>query len=309
MKNKSTEILKIFAAGFITGVIIGCATAGFLIFRDRLSFLKFETLKFLSIAEGWNVVPKKMIIENFDSPVSAAAQKPFGKKGQLTFELYRNGTFDIDGKNGYAYQKSASYRDSAYIRNTVKLPKTYKISIVVSDIDYNLEKINKLPRDPEYPEGPGNENGCYLLAITDTKPEKNHTNIWWHQHRKLVIDVDNNVWGHGMPSPIFMVYFDRSNRLVSYDGERNEWIREWRKAVTYDPKAEYRIEVEKTNTHFILSILDSKGTILKMGRVKVTDVWSEDGFHKDEYFVVGDPHENYYQGSVKIKSIAFTPTQ
>lgn len=307
MKKKSNENIKLFAAGFVTGVIIGCTVAGFLIFKDRLSFLKIELGKCLILAQSLDFFPKKMIVEEFNSPISAAAQKTFGKNNQLTFELYRNGTFEIDGKSGYAHEKSNSYRDSAYIRNTVKLPKAYKISIVVSDIDYNLEKINTLPPDPDYPEGPRNENGCYLLSITDTKPEKNHTNIWWHQHRKLVIDVDNNVWGHGMPNPIFMVYFDRSNRLVSYDGDRNEWIREWRKAVTYDPKAEYKIEVEKTNSHFILSILNSKGAVLKKGSVKVSDVWGEDGFHKEEYFVVGDPHENYYQGSMKIKSIAFTP--
>jgi len=170
------------------------------------------------------------LIEEFSKPIEVVPKKVFGREGQLTFELYRNGTFLIDGNSGYAWQKSNSYRDSAFIRSTEALPETYKISAVVGGIDYGLENIIGLPKDVEYSEGPQNENGCYLLAIVDTAPIGHHINSWWHQHRKLVIDVDNNVWGYGMPNPIFMVYFDRNNNLVSFDGKENRWQQAWEKA-------------------------------------------------------------------------------
>jgi hypothetical protein len=144
-----------------------------------------------------------------------------------------------------------------------------------------------------------------LISITDQKPEGHHTNIWWHQHRKLVIDIDNNVWGHGMPNPIFMVYFDRSNRLMAFDGQRDEWLSDWRKADSYDPSAWYTIELEKTNTHFIYTLATKQGKVLKKAKINLKEVWGQDGFH-DDYFVVGDPHENYYQGSMKIHSISMT---
>ena len=245
---------------------------------------------------------RRKITEDFTRPIKAVPGKAFGKEDQLTFELFRDGTFLIDGKSGYAWQKSDSYRDSAFMRSTNALPETYKISAVVGDIDYGLEKISGLLRDPEYSEGPQNENGCYLLAITDTPPIGHHTNTWWHQHRKLVVDVDNNAWGHGMPNPVFMVYFDKDNRLVSYNGMDNEWQRDWMKAVTYEPDKWYRIEIEKTKKQYIMSVRSESGQLLKSASVDLDKVWHADEYHED-YFVIGDPHENYYQGSMKIREI------
>jgi hypothetical protein len=308
MNKDRQEFIQILVAGIGAGVLVGLLGAYVVYYTSVHPQWKVDIQNRLSNILEFKFFSKSMTLEKFDKAISAAAGKQFGQENQLTFELFRNGTFDIDGRSGYALERSDSYRDSAFIRSTNKLPKTYKISIVAGEIDYNLEKIEKLPQDPEYPEGPQNENGCYLIAITDQKPEGHHTNIWWHQHRKLVIDVDNNTWGHGMPNPIFMVYFDRSNRLVAFDGQRDEWLKDWRKAVTYDPSGWYTIEIEKTKTHYILSIATQRGKILKKAKVKHQEVWNEDGFH-DEYFVTGDPHENYYQGSMKIKSIAFTPTQ
>jgi len=243
------------------------------------------------------------VTEDFTKPIEAISSKNFGEHGQLTFELYRNGTFIIDGKSGYVWQRSDSYRDSAIIRSTHPLPKTYKISAVVGEIDYGLEKLRLLENDPEYKEGPLNENGCYLLAITDEAPTGHHTNDWWHQHRKVCIDVDNNVWGHGMPNPIFMVFFDKNNELMALDGQENKWQSKWRKALSYEPGSWYRVEIEKTEISFILRIYDSEGKLLKGGVIPFKYVWNEDGEHPD-YLVIGDPHEIYYQGSMKIKSIS-----
>ena len=307
MQNKVTKRIKLFLVGFLLGVFL-TVTGGIVLYKGAKlikKVLKSDTLKkkvnkfknvFVSKESG------KMIVEDFRMPIEAQPHKTFGKKNQLTFELFRSGTFTINGASGYALQRSPSYRDSAFIRSTKPLPKTYKVSVVVGDIDYGLEKIKGLAQDPEYPEGPQNENGCYLLTITDEPPKDHHTNIWWHKHRKVVIDVDNNVWGQGMPNPIFMVYFDGDNKLKAFDGAANAWTSKWEKGVTYQSGAWYTAEVEKTESKFILRVYNDKGNLLKEAAVPLENVWHADD--SPDYLVVGEPHENYYQGSMKIRSIA-----
>jgi hypothetical protein len=131
-----------------------------------------------------------------------------------------------------------------------------------------------------------------LLTITDKIPNAPHTNVWWHQHRKLVIDVDNNIWGHGMPNPIFMVYFDKNNTLVSYDGKQIIWQSEWMSAVHYQANTFYRIELEKTLQEFIFRVFTENNQLLKEARIALSQIWHKDA---QEYFAIGDLHENYYQ--------------
>jgi hypothetical protein len=306
-KNQNNNI-RTLVLGFLIGAALTVALAGAALYAVTHPGLAGAFKRSVNALVHFRISFQKQVAEEFNKALPAVSGQSFGRLNQLTFELFRNGTFEIDGDSGYAWQKSRSYRDSAFIRSTEPLPKTYKITIVAGEIDYNLDKVQKLPQDKEYPEGPQNENGVYLLAITDEKPTGHHTNIWWHQHRKVVIDVDNNTWGHGMPNPIFMVYFNRSNTLMAYDGAIDDWQHEWKKAVTYEQTTWYTIEIEKTRTQYIMSISDHKGKLLKQGRVDLKDVWHADDHHPD-YFVVGDPHENYYQGAMKIRSIAMTPTR
>ncbi len=244
---------------------------------------------------------KYKIVAIFSSPMTARNGSTFGPGGQFIFSLDQNGTFIIDGKSGWALEKSDSYRDSAFIRSTNPLPKTYKISAVVGDIDYGLDKIEGLHNDPDFPEGPLNENGCYLLTITDELPNAPHINLWWHRHRKVFIDVDNNVWGHGMPDPIFMGYFDKDNSLVTYDGDQDTWQKEWMAAVHYKKNVFYKVEIQKTPKEYILRIYSENNKLLEEGKVDLSKTYHAD---HEEYFVIGDPHSNYYQGSMKIKEIS-----
>jgi hypothetical protein len=292
--NRLRDDLKILFLGLVAGVVV---TVG-------ARYVVKHTPKKLKLPhwQGLQFSFAKQIKENFTEPLDITDGQAFGRKGQLTFELFRNGTFIGDGQSDYATQKSESYRDSAIIRSTHPLPKTYKISAVVGGINYGLEKISGLLQDDEYPEGPQNENGCYLLVIADELPDKPHTNIWWHQHRKVIIDVDNNVWGHGMPNPIFMVYFDQENQLNAFNDGIQEWQKEWTQAASYDPQAWYKVEIEKTKSHYRLRLFTEDGKLLQSASVRRSQVWHGDDDSPD-YLVIGDPHENYYQGSMKIKSI------
>ncbi len=292
--------MAIFLFGLLLGVaFIGALGSVAFKYRDKIDLERIHKV-FDILRSKWR--SSKLYREEFRQPIQATGGSSFGPQGQLTFELYRQGKFQIDG-SGYAWQKSDHYGDVAVIRSTRPLPQTYKITIVAGAIDYGLEKLDGLSNDPQYPEGPANENGCYLLAITDVNPAGHHTNIWWHQHRKLVVDVDNNVWGHGMPNPIFMVYFDRDNKMMSFPGEEKTWQPDWRAAAHYDPSQWYRIDLEKTAERFLFTLSQENGPLLARGEAALKDIWHEDGNHSD-YLVIGDPHENYYQGSFKIKSIA-----
>lgn len=239
----------------------------------------------------------------FSKPIVPKDGMRFGKGGELVFELFRGGTFVIDGASSFAWQRSDSYGDSAIIRSARPLGKRYRVAVEVGEIDYGLENLKGVGQDPDYSEGPLNENGCYLLAITDEAPAGHYINEWWHKHRKLVIDVDNNTYGSGMPNPIFMVYFDKGNSLTAFNGYTQKWTKSWDKAVEYKRNAWYRAEVEKTDTEYVLSLYDGRGNLLQKARVNKDKVWHADS-HPD-YFVVGDPHENYYQGSLKIRAIEF----
>jgi len=274
-------------------------------FRSRTKCIKLFSLAggFLFLALGcqgcFNPGPQ-FLSEDFSKPLKARDGLRFGEDGWLTLELTRKGTFIIDG-SGEAWQRSDSYQDAAIIRSTKRLPKTYTIEAVVGQIQYDLFNIGGLHSDPKDADGPMNENGCYLLAIADTAPRGHYANGWWHLHRKVVIDVDNNIWGSGMPHPIFMVYFDRNNELVSWNGLM--WNRAWRKAVEYKPEQWYIITIQRTNTQYILRIADANQEVLAQAAVSLEKVWHADE-NSPDYLVVGDPHENYYQGSMKIRSIS-----
>jgi len=64
------------------------------------------------------------------------------------------------------------------------------------------------------------------------------------------------------------------------------------------------VEIEKTVSAFILRISTEAGVLLKEATVALNNVWNEDNVTQD-YLVIGEPHENYYQGSMKIKEITF----
>jgi len=100
-----------------------------------------------------------------------------------------------------------------------------------------------------------------------------------------------------------MVYFDKDNKLMTLGQDTDDWKPKWDKAITYDPARWYKVEIEKTDKKFVLKVYDENGKFLRGGMVNLKDIWHEDGSHPD-YLVIGDPHENYYQGSMKIKEIS-----
>ena len=76
---------------------------------------------------------------------------------------------------------------------------------------------------------------------------------------------------------------------------------DWNVAIHYNENKFYKVQIEKTLKEFILRIFTENGELLKESRVDLNEVWNKD---HEEYFALGDPHSNYYQGSFKIKEIS-----
>lgn len=182
-----------------------------------------------------------------------------------------------------------------------------------------------------------NENGFYWLAILFGKPRPRN-NVWIHHHRKIVIDSDNNdypkedgssgswthIWnGHSFiqsgihPVMIFALDKEHKESVWNYDRTGQPFISlasgKWnseaqlqqiRAADAYLGKEWYRTCVWKTKTKYGVSV---SGKFQYGGKTTYSnEIPREQVFHGDEdidYFMAGDPHINFYEGSVLYDDI------
>src|SRR5206468_830933 len=130
-KNKLTFFLLGALAGSLIAASAGLTARWALNHPAEFKGKIKACLKWRSVLKFHWPASSNQIVEDFSQPLTAENRKSFGKNNQLTFELYREGTFTIDGKSGFAWEKSAHYGDVALIRSTKALPKNYRISAVV----------------------------------------------------------------------------------------------------------------------------------------------------------------------------------
>ncbi|MEM1142960.1 MAG: hypothetical protein AAGI88_10280 [Pseudomonadota bacterium] len=184
-----------------------------------------------------------------------------------------------------------------------------------------------------------NHNGVYWAAIMDTAPQPNN-NIWSHHHRKFFIDTWNypgrmfgvtiaGVLGKSRTDP------NTGKSFVAHDGtDWNDY------SVTpglfYVPERWYRVIVERRRGDFRFSVngelkdvgyatvegqlnaeekclyhynrsaseLDESclvGDSLQIGD-KTILIWPSGSAYAD-YFMLGDPHINFYEGSVLVDDL------
>ncbi|MDX2367584.1 MAG: hypothetical protein QNK36_04150 [Colwellia sp.] len=182
-------------------------------------------------------------------------------------------------------------------------------------------------------------NGFYWLAILDSPPMP-HNNIWIHHHRKFVIDSWNrkdfnntvNVIALDGKSETHQVF---GKKFISYVDSR------WQKISDvpvdhYLPNEWYTVTFTRTGLYYEFSI---KGRFKNAGKTTYTDridyrknciyhynqtpeelepncidnreqsflgkdfvSWPKDSAYP-EYFMFGEPHINYYEGSVLVDDI------
>ncbi len=143
-----------------------------------------------------------------ESPKGYRLSTTFGEAGWLTAESYtRNRCTDPESllsivtdpaqsKNKVLRLSSPEHSDATLIRSRDQLKGKYRISMKVGFPDFGNGKcLNGYgggeTATPRLDQSAINENGFYWLAIADTIPRP-HNNIWWHHHRKIVIDTDNH---------------------------------------------------------------------------------------------------------------------
>ena len=257
--------------------------------------------------DGWTVVSQ----ENFDGNYEAADGQTFGVGGWLTFQLHNGGAITVD--SGWAHLKAFDFWNAALIRSSEILPPEYKLRTKIGRINYDLTNYEQADYDdPDFQKHNGYyENGMYFLTVTDGLCVDNEcAELWWHYHRKMVIDVDNHLDAGGGQTfhPIYMVYMapetnSGGNLLRTWTGsfwDTSPW--NWNTASTYDYDTWYYAELEKAGGFLTLRLYDGAQNIIhETTPVDLNLVFAMDD--TTEYLYVGEPHTDDYEGDVLIDEI------
>jgi len=166
---------------------------------------------------------------------------------------------------------------------------------------------------PDFNTHGGNyENGMYFLTVTDDTCSGNEcAELWWHYHRKMVIDIDNHINSGGGGEtfhPIYMVYMapqtnSGGNLLRTWTGsfwDTSNW--NWNVAATYDSTKWYYAELEKHDGLLTLSLYDENQNIIEESTPVSLSLVNEMN-NPIEYLYLGEPHTDDYEGNVRIDEI------
>ena len=256
---------------------------------------------------NWQVVYQ----ENFDSSFNAVDGQTFGEDDWLMFQLINGGAITI--ANGYAQLNANEFQMAGLIRSTNWLPSDYKLRTKIGYINYDLSNYTQADTsDPSFNKHGGYlENGMYFLTVTDDTCSGNQcAEMWWHYHRKMVIDIDNhlNSGGGETVHPIYMVYMapqtnSGGNLLRTWTGsfwDTSAW--NWNVAATYSYNSWYYAELEKHDGLLTLRLYDgNKNLIEETDPVNLALI--HEMSNPAEYLYVGEPHTDDYKGDVRIDEI------
>lgn len=270
-------------------------------------------------------------------PAAVRAEGAFGKDGWLTVAAYSRSSstkfsdlFAVvpdpaDPKNHVLRVASPKHTDGLVVRSTDKLPGKYRVCLRVGFASFGDGKAKGLngyaggETDEPWSNGDATlENGFYWLTILDATPRP-HNNIWIHHHRKVVIDSDNNkeawtnIW-HGKSwvadgeHPIMMFGVDKDGAdtdsngrpFLSWSNGALQPSGEIRSVDAYKDNTWYSACIAREDDAFVLTVSgDFKwgGQQTYVGTIPASRVYQA-GAGIPDFFMFGDPHNNYYQGSV-----------
>jgi hypothetical protein len=275
-------------------------------------------------------------------PSAFRAEAPFSADHWLTVAAYSRSSktnfsdlFQIvpdpaDPKNHVLKVSSPKNTDGLVVRSTNPLPPNYRVCVNAGYASYGDGKPGGRngyaggETDEPWSNGDASlENGFYWLTILDATPRP-HNNLWIHHHRKVVIDSDNNtgawtnIW-HGKSwvadgqHPIMMFGIDKDSddhassgrSFLSWSNGALQPSGEIRAVDAYKDKYWYTACIARTSDAYILSISgDFKwgGQQTYTGTIPLHSVYATDAGIPD-FFMFGDPHNNYYRGSVYYDDI------
>jgi hypothetical protein len=275
-------------------------------------------------------------------PTAFRAEAPFGKDGWLTVAAYSrsNATefsnlFQVvpdpaNPANRVLKVSSPLHTDGLVVRSTKPLPAKYRVCLNVGFANFGDGKAKGLngylggEKDEPWLDGDATaENGFYWLTILDSTPRP-HNNIWIHHHRKAVIDSDNNKdawtniwegkdWVADGQHPIMMFGVDKeggdddANGLpfLSWSNGALQPAGQIRAVDAYKDNTWYSACIARTANAFVLTVSgDFKwgGQQTYTGTIPLSSVYQAAPGIPD-FFMFGDPHNNYYRGSVYYDDI------
>jgi hypothetical protein len=222
--------------------------------------------------------------------------------------------------------------DGLVVRSTNPLPAKYRVCLNVGFASFGDGKpgANSLngylggETDEPWSNGDASlENGFYWLTILDATPRP-HNNLWIHHHRKVVIDSDNNKdawtniwegksWVADGQHPIMMFGVDKNGDdtdstgrpFLSWSNGLLQPSGEIRAVDAYKDNTWYAACIERNEDAFVLTVSgDFKwgGQQTYIGTIPLHAVYATDAGIPD-FFMFGDPHNNYYRGTVYYDDI------
>jgi hypothetical protein len=260
--------------------------------------------------------------------VAAYSRSDLTKFGDL-FEVVSD---PADPNNHVLKISSPKHTDGSVVRSTNALPTKYRVCLKVGFASFGDGKPGRGSlngyaggeTDEPWLSGDATlENGFYWLSILDATPRP-HNNLWIHHHRKVTIDSDNNKdawtniwegksWVADGRHPVMMFGVDRDGGdddstgrpFLSWSNGTLQPSGAIRAVDAYKDNTWYSACIERNETEFVLTISgDFKwgGRQTYVGTIPLRSVYQA-GEGIPDFFVFGDPHNNYYRGSVYYDDI------
>jgi hypothetical protein len=275
-------------------------------------------------------------------PVAFRAEEAFGEDGWLTVAAYSRSNltkfsdlFEVvpdpaDPKNHVLRVASPKHTDGLVVRSTAALPARYRVCLRVGYASFGDGKpggrngyAGGETAEPWFHGDATLENGFYWLTILDATPRP-HNNLWIHHHRKVTIDSDNNKeawtniwkgkrWVKDGRHPIMMFGIDKNGHdsdstgrpFLSWSHGALQPSGAIRAVDAYKDKRWYSACIERNEENFVLTVSGDfrwGGRQTYVGTIPVRMVHGADAGVPD-FFMFGDPHNNYYEGSVYYDDI------
>lgn len=271
-------------------------------------------------------------------PVAYRAESTFGKDDWLTVAAYSRTSslefdqfFDVvadpaDPSNRVLRLQSPLHTNGVVVRPTHTLPAKYRVCLKVGHAEFGSGKSD--PSDlngyfggersePWFNDDSTKENGFYWLTILDSVPRPRN-NVWIHHHRKVVIDSDNNkdawteIWtgsefAFSGEHPVMVFAVDQNGfahdrigkPFLSYSAGVVQPSGYVRAVDAYRDNTWYSACIERNETSFVLTV---SGDFKYGGNRTYTATFPLSAAHNalttPDYFMFGDPHNNYYRGRV-----------
>src|SRR5579875_231713 len=281
-------------------------------------------------------------------PTAYRIEAPFSTAGWLSVAAYSrsnttafNSLFQVvpdpmNPANHVLQVSSPVHTDGAVIRSSAPLPSQYRVCLKVGFADFGDGIAGGLngylggeTAEPWLNNSSMDENGFYWLSIIDATPRP-HNNIWIHHHRKVTIDSDNNTeawtntwennaWTPDGQHPIMMFGTSKQgpeddyngNPFLSWSQGQLQPFGDIRTADAYLPNTWYNACIERNTKNFVLTTSGNfkwGGQQTYVGTIPVNQVTLTSDTLPD-FFMFGDPHNNYYRGTVYYDDITLETWQ